>query len=207
MLGGATGEEAQIESVTLRLANLEITITARVTGGEVSSIAGGFELVSEPHTPAGRGLSGSSSHPDFDRALENRALSATTIRSLESLPLHFLDTFIGRLRPSGSEWTPKARLARAFQCGVAAGRRLAGEYSEFAAQSIPLRNTVYVVLRAPELEPFWTASYSVYISAVGSRDPRGGSDFHRDSVSHAFPSKAEAEGYCVGARQPWPQER
>lgn len=207
MLGGATLEEAQIESVTLRLANLEITITARVIGGEVSSIASGFELVSEPHTPADSGLTGISTHPSFDRALENRALSATTIGALEALPLPFLDNRIGRLRPSGSEWTPKARVARAFQCGVAAGRRLAGEYSEFTAQGIPFRNTVHVVLKAPNLEPFWTASYSVYISAVGSRDPRGGSDFHRDSVSHAFPSKAEAEGYCVGARQPWPQER
>eukprot|EP00438_Fugacium_kawagutii_P032233 Skav231693 [mRNA] locus=scaffold597:1127874:1128491:+ [translate_table: standard] len=201
--GEPTGE--QIESVTFRLANLEISIAARVVEEEVSSTASGFELVTDTPTPGVAFSSGTPSYPQ-DRGLENRVLAASTPRELEELSLLFLGFLTGRLRATGSEWTPRARIARAFQCGIAAGRRLSSETCSFAAQAIPFRNTVYVVLRVPDLEPFWTSSYGTYISAVGSQSPPSGSEFHPESVSHAFPTKAEAEAYCVGARRPWPRQ-
>ena len=205
----STGPAGTEHSVTVRLGDLELTITARrVPAAGPSSDDGGFELVS---ASAAEVTEGPESTPppeafagEVTFALQERALAAVTIHQLENFGAPFLSFFSDRLRPIHPTWTPRARIARAFRAGVAAQRRLSGVFCESASLALPLRNSIYICLRGGDNpEPFWTTSYTLYIGRVrGAR-----SDFHRDSVSHAFPSKAEGEAYLVGACQPWPSHR
>ena len=105
-------------------------------------------------------------------------------------------------RPSG--WTPLARLGRAYRAGLVAKSNLADEPVWLNAPSIPLRDTVYVVLRGkPGQRAGWTTTYGVYARAVSGGDQ---SRFHPQSVSHAFATKTEAEAYVLGAEVEWPLE-
>ena len=62
---------------------------------------------------------------------------------------------------------------------------------------IDLPNTVYVVLRAPGFEtPLVCTRGADYRQVVGN--------FDRDTLSHGFPSVAEAKIYCAGAEVPYP---
>lgn len=195
-------------SVTVRLGDLELTITARrVQPAGSSSSDGGFELVSATAVEAPEASVSTPSPEAFagevTLAVQERVLAATAVAQLESLVLPFLSFFSARLRPVHSIWTPRARIARAFRAGVSAQRRLSGIYCDSSALGLPLRNTIYICLRGGDNpEPFWTTSYSVYVGRVrGDR-----ADFHQDSVSQAFPSRAEVEAYLVGACQPWPAQ-
>lgn len=183
-----------IETVTIQIANLELTITARVLSeGRASSVEASA-------VPAAR--------VQVNAQLQDQALAATTPGLCSNLPIPFLDHLAPRLRGTGtsSEWGPQARIGRAFRAGVVARRQLAGEYQAGTSPAIPFRNTIYVVLRDRiGGHSFWTHSYGVYGAAV--KDPRGQEDFHQESVSHAFASRAEAEAYVAGAGEPWPQQR
>lgn len=180
-----------IETVTIQIANLELTITARVLEGRATS-------VSASAAPAAR--------VEVNRRLQDQALAATTASQCASLEIPFLDHLAPRLRGSGtgSEWTAQARIGRAFRAGVVARQQIAGIYQSGTSPAIPFRNTIYIVLRdRVGGQAFWTHSYGSYGAAV--QDPSGRESFHQESVSHAFASRAEAEAYVAGAGEPWPQ--
>ena len=197
-----SGED--VESVTLRLANLEISISVRQVGG-APSLATDFELVSSAGEPS---TSVDQVDSVVDRygitfSLENQALRAQLPSELAALPLAFLQHLVAKLRGQDSTWTPTARIGRAFRAGIIARRRLDGNYLDEASPSVPFRNTYYLVLRGRgNSHGFWTSSYNIYCTGVrGSGGPRG---FHPDTISHAFATHAEAEAYLAGARRPWP---
>ena len=101
-------------------------------------------------------------------------------------------------RLSGGGVTYQFRAARAFEAGFWARLTLAGLVPKpRATQGLNLRPTVYIVLRARNL--------------ASATRVHNASDFYRVtgrlddySVSHSFPSLAEAEAYCTGAGVPLP---
>ena len=198
-----------VESVTLRLANLEITVSVRSVGESSGSEQAHprLEVVSRgpaPNTAApGAFVEAEEGLLPFSAELEAAAFAARTPADLLALDLAFLNHLVPRLRGTDPVWNPRARIARAFHCGVVAGRRLGGEIVEGASPGLPFRNSFYICLRGPgNSVGFWTADFGKYINRVGT----GRNSFHPDSVSHAFPSRAEGEAYLAGARVQWPAE-
>ena len=190
-----------VDSVTVQLAGLEISITARRLPGSVPVSIG-----ASSSAPSILGhLSGvPGGAPTFPLALGRAALAARSAADLRALELPFLDYLRPRLTGASPEWTPQARLARAFAAGFAAALRLEGETHNHSSLGTTFRNSFYIVLRAPRHpEGFWTPNYGLYIAEVGPSSPA--SDFHHTSASHAFPTRAEAEAYLIGAQRPWPQ--
>ena len=131
-------------------------------------------------------------------------VGACTPAQLLELDLSPVDSWVPRLSACG-EWSPFARLGRALRAGVAARVRLSGQSTAVCeSPRLTAQNRIYVVLRAAPHHPAgWTGCYNIYISKV-----RGGAGekFHRDSVSHAFASRAEASAYILGAGSSWPPE-
>ena len=191
-----------VEELTFRLGNLEIGISVRrapsPTRSDVETASStGWEFVDQQE-PVAVPLY------EFPRSLEAAALRASTASELSGLPLDFLSPLARQLRGSDLTWTPRARIARAFKAGVLGALRLAGETSNQSSIRIPYRNTFYVVLRSPRARNGgWTNDYGIYIRAVSPLQSRQLS-FDPTSVSHACPSRAEAEAYLAGSRQPWP---
>ena len=191
-------QDPEIETVVVQLANLELTITARVLPST------GTRSIEVAPSSSERAATFEDPHRISER-LENQAIAATSATACAALPLRFLSHLTSRLRGSGEEWNPQARLGRAFRAEVVSRRQLDGLIQEGQSPSIPHRNSVYVVLRDQHHGvAFWTSSYSVYGSAVFEE---GGRHFSNRSISHAFASQAEAEAYCAGARTRWPAER
>ena len=193
-----------VESVTFQLANLEISISVRQIDG-APSLTTDFEVVSAPGEPTSSiDLVDSVVDPyGISPTLERRALKAQLPSELAALPLSFLGHLTAKLRGQDSEWTPAARVGRAFRAGVIARKRLDGNYLDEVSPNTPFRNAYYLVLRGRgNSHGFWTSSYNTYIAGVrGSGGSRG---FHPDTISHAFATHAEAEAYLAGARRPWP---
>lgn len=192
--------EQELETVIVRIANLELTITARALPEHRAS-------VSVAPAASSRGSAATFFDPfSISEQLEDQAISAATTRELSALPLHFLSGHTSRLRGSDQHWTPTARAGRAFRAGVVARRQLDGIVQEGQSLGTPFRNSIYVVLRDRDSSSaFWTPNYPVYARAVLETNNRN--NFARGTISHAFASRAEAEIYCVGARVQWPQER
>lgn len=203
MLGPSADDS--VESLTVRIANLELTISVRQLSPRATSSTG-FELVTDlPTVPSVQPTQAAPEEPlvifDFSPALERQAIEAITPRALEALHLNFLQYLVVKLRSGAQGWSPKARIARAFRAGVLAGKRLSGEAPEESRPAIPFRNSYYICLRRAGGGPgFWTCDYGGYIRAVGS--PEGG--FDSRSISHSFPTRAESEAFLVGAKRPWP---
>lgn len=191
--------EGDLETVIVRLAGLELTISAR----RLPSTAGTSIGVSS--SPLQEGAAVFFDPHSISQELENRAIQASTAGALAELPLPFLSGYISRLRGADPNWTPQARIGRAFRAGVVARRQLDGLVQEGQSLGVPFRNSVYVVLRDRDHSiSFWTSSYTVYANAVLER---GRDRFSDESISHAFPTQTEAEVYCAGARTRWPAER
>lgn len=206
---GASTPPDGVESITVVLAGLEITISARPVSGSAASVSD-YELVSSvggsQPAPAETvvGERGGGPH-SFPLSLEEAAIAAATPTALSALPLDFLGHLVGQLRGADRTWTPRARIARAFRAGVLGRRRLDGHLQEEVSPSIPFRNSYYVVLRARDGAPgFWTTNYGTYILGVGANRPSTG--FDSCSISHAFATRAEAAAYLAGARSSWPIE-
>ena len=194
--------DPEVESVTVTLAGLELTISAR----RVDNTAAASVEVAASGSVVGP------VYPPFEEVVVN-PYSITTELEEEVIPLRepealrvvnlpFLAYLENRLRLGTGQWTPKARLARAFRAGVIARRQLDNSFQSGTSPGIPYRNSVYVCLREPGnvVVGFWTTSFAVYI-----RRTRGHhQDFHPDCVSHAFPSQSEAEAYLIGAQRLWP---
>ena len=206
-------EDTDLESVTLRIANLEIAVSVRVVEpGVYSQQSLGLQISPQRRATPSVAASVAASSPvgrptglfEFDEALEELAIQAETPQLCAALPLGFLAHLVGRLRGQPSSgWSPQARIGRAFRAGVIAARRLRGELRPERSPSLPnLRNSFYICLRGGLVDtPFWTSSYSTYVARTRER-----ASTTDESVSHAFPSQAESSAFLVGARSEWPQE-
>ena len=192
------GQDSSVESVTVQLAGLELTISARrLTSADPSqpaeepSVGPTPEVTSDPY--------------NISTELEEEIIAARDAAALAAVLLPFLTFLEARLTGRHPVWTARARLARAFRAGVIARRHLNGEFQEGTSLGIPYRNSVYIALREPgnNIAGFWTSSYSTYVRRAGRNNP-GNGNFHPDSISHAFPSAAEGEAYLLGARRRWP---
>lgn len=197
----------EVESVTIRLASLELTISVRRLDSVPSSSLG-FEVVSTvPESVTSSVLPTAPEEPvlifDFEAGIEDRVIATQTARTLEQFPLPFLAYLVVKLRSGVEGWSPKARIARAFRAGVIAGRRLNGIVLHENSLTIPLRNSYYICLRRAAGGPgFWTCNYARYHQAVVGPDGR----LCDWSISQGFPSRAEVEAFLVGSRRPWPRE-
>ncbi len=199
-------DNSDVESVTVRLAGLDITLTARRVGTTASAgVSAEVEGAETEPTHSPWVDPGVDDPFQISVELEQEAISASGPAALAALNLPFLAYLVPRLRSTTSAWTPVARLHRAFRAGVIAHRRLNGEVLDESSEGVPLRNTFYICLRTAGncTIGFWTAGYAIYWSRVRSNVT---DEFHPDSISHAFPSRAEAEAYLRGARRRWPPE-
>lgn len=194
-----------VEEVTIRLANLELTISVREVGatssGGTGVTASGYELISSAQTPEPAiELVG----PTLPAAVEQSLLEATSARALAGFHLDFLARFANKLRGTDRDWTPRARVARAYRAGLIARLRLEGEVLEHTSPTTPYRVGYYLVLRSPRHPSgCWTTDYNKYLSAVAPSTAH--QTFADTSVSHGFASHAESEAYLVGAARPWPR--
>ena len=131
--------------------------------------------------------------------------AATTPVLLLALDLQPVEHLTSRLRSYG-DWSPLARLAFALRAGYGARLVLAGRRSTLfhVVRQSGVPNRFYIVLRgAPDHRPGWTDSFAVYRTHVAGS---GSERFHRESVSHAFASKAEVEAFLIGAGRRWPPQ-
>ncbi len=198
-----------VETVTITLAGLELTISARpapsTTRGEPARIV--VESASASESTPERSTDLVVYHDPFSlpEELKDQAVRAATIADLAAIPLPFLAYLTPQLRTANQEWTARARLARAFRAGVIGRKRIEGQYLDEVSLGLPLRNQIYICLRGRfGGSPFWTKSYGIYLDRVRSDIP--GQTFESESISHAFPSRAEVQAYLVGAQFQWPQE-
>ena len=199
--------EATVESLTVQLAGLELTITARRLSGTRSGSAStaSFEVVSAGAVQEVSDASSAAADGIPLTEIEARAFSALTASQCADLVrlLPFLDPLVAKLSASSGEWTPAARIGRAYRAGVLAGLRLSGRISELDSLSVPFRNVYYLVLRGACGGPAcWTTSYRTYLTKVG----RPGEKFEDQSISQALPSHAEASAFLSGAGKTWPPQ-
>ncbi len=104
----------------------------------------------------------------------------------------------------GSNLSPFQRAERAWKIGFWARFCLEGRLQRpRPSPGINLANQCYIVLRAPGFEvPLLALRASEYRQVVG--------DFKNNTLSHGFPTQAEARAYCEGAGvkfpdRPWHQ--
>eukprot|EP00438_Fugacium_kawagutii_P033184 Skav219798 [mRNA] locus=scaffold147:115277:117782:- [translate_table: standard] len=176
-----TAPDPLVESITVQLAGLELTITATpvASGGYSRGSGSEFELV-------GPGSPSTFLQPSSPE-LQALVLETTSPLALAALPIDLDERLLRALRSSHPEWSARARLARAYRAGLAAAIRLGGELSPVTSPAIPFRNSIYIVLRCEDYpNGFWTSSYRTYINAVGE-----GSGLQPRSISHALASRAE----------------
>eukprot|EP00434_Breviolum_minutum_P044673 symbB.v1.2.039927.t1/scaffold6870.1/size28492/3 len=144
-------DESAVETLTVQLAGLELTITARRLPGGDSGFASStsFELVSSGAAQAETSVIDPADGFSLEW-IERQALAATTAQQCADFArlLPFLDPLVAKLSASSGEWTPAARIGRAYRAGVLAGLRLSGRTSELDSLSVPFRNIYYVVLEA-----------------------------------------------------------
>ena len=151
-----------------------------------------------------RAVAGPAPTTDLTPELRALVLETSSPLALAALPVPLLDLKAPLLRSQHSVWSGRARLGRAFRAGIIAKIRLDGDLCELSSPSIPQRNAFYICLRCSRYpRGFWSSSYQSYIELIGTR---GSSSLESGSISHAFPSKVEAEVYAAGANQPWPIE-
>ena len=185
--------DQELESVIVRIAGLELTITARRVGLQVSESQTGSSssadaAASEANgVPTGEPDSGFRDPFQITRAIENEVVRAVTPADLVAINLPFLTYLERRLKDCYSNgvvtWSAKARVVRAFRAGCLAFRRLNGELASDTSPGLPLRNSFYICVREPgnNLRGFWTTSYSLYWNRVKSEI--SSHEFHPDSLS------------------------
>eukprot|EP00435_Cladocopium_sp_Y103_P013032 s978_g3.t1 len=210
-----TSESSDSELV-LRYGELEISVRSRAGSHHThtSSVAGSpapgspvltsaTSYQSAGETPLAGPRASATSVAERRALLESELLAARSPEDFLSLDLQVVEHLLPwqRARSCGG-WTPAARLGRAYRAGLIAKANLSDEPVYLTSPPIPLRNTVYVVLRGKPGQPAgWTTEYGIYFRAVS-----GGaqSNFHPQSVSHAFATRAEVEAYLLGAEAEWP---
>ena len=161
--------------------------------GQSSSSVGTWSLVG-PSTP-----------PPWTEDWEAAIISAVTPEAVLQLDLSPVRRLLSRIRTTSNGWTPLARLGRALRAGIEARQKLDTGYAAPGSTSaVTLPTKIYLVLRpAPGGQAGWTEDFNLFARQV--RAPN--SNLHPQSVSHGFPSRAEAEAFLLGARREWPRGR
>lgn len=135
-------------------------------------------------------------------AWETELLAASSPDEVLAVDLEPVDHLGARISSTSAGWSPRARLGRALRAGLIARRLLDGlsvRPANIGGPTLPTR--FYIILRAaPGRLAGWTEDYILYRDQVIHRD----GNFHSGTVSQAFASRAEAEAYLLGAREPWP---
>ena len=144
--------------------------------------------------------------PEFERAI----LKARTARELERLVPTLLLTSANHpsLDSLSPAWNPVTRIGRALRAGISAHRVLTGQFPKQAqSPSLPFKNEVYICLRCLRIEEgWWTRDYEIYFLCIENPHSEGVREIQQYSVSHSFPTLAEAEVFLRGARRQWPRE-
>ncbi len=204
---------ASLDRVIQQLQDLRLALDSAPTPGTPGATSRtSFEWISssEPEPaaaqpPQPQGLPAGQASPwtsGWDFALQVAGGPADFL----ALDLSPLDQLLASSRIlTAGEWTPLARLARGLAAGRSARRGLlAGHFSQDTTVALPfgLRNCFYVCLYCPSHpQGFWTGSSKVYFQNI--KGPQG-ERFHPESVSHSFPSRAEAAAFLLGAQAEWP---
>ena len=174
--------------------SLELPIRRR-SGQARTNTADDFQIVVPPATGPVRSVT------------DHEIVSANSLETLLELDIPELLPLARRLTGAPDGWTGWARVTRVYQAGVGARLRLEGGRKVSSLPLPGLRNSYYIVLRAPDLENgCWTRNYSSYVVVVRDGSLQAG-NFDRDSASHSFPSQAEADAYLLGTRRQWPPFR
>ena len=143
----------------------------------------------------------SASH-EVSRASTSSAAAAETRASIEAsfdpCPARVL-VLSSRLHQSSTRLGPTERIQRAWKAGQWAGAVRQGRVSSpNRTPTIDLPNKYYVVVRSPNhRQPAVYHSRREYFAALGRLESS-------DSISHGFPSEAEARAYLAGAGEDYP---
>ncbi|OLP74955.1 hypothetical protein AK812_SmicGene45344, partial [Symbiodinium microadriaticum] len=195
-----SGAENSVDRLVLQFSGLRITIEQ----GEASASArepsptGSFILVegdsAGSQTETGPLARGSQASPSRAGSSPDEAfLDATTLAALGALELGPLARFARGLASVG-DWSPAARVARAYRAGLSAKSVLEGR-TDYQASSLPVptRNRIYVVLRCrAEPEGFVTDNFRTFLGRV-PKDQVG--RLEKFAVCHAFASRSEASAF------------
>lgn len=164
-----------------------------VVGSSATSEAASWSVVE---------LAEASSFAPWSWEWESALLAASSPEEVLAVDLSVIDHLSNRLRTTSAGWSPRARLGRAFRAGLIARQVLDKHYvkpANLGGPTLPCR--FYIILRAASGRlSGWTDDYIQYRDQVITKD--GG--FAAGTVSQAFASRAEAEAYLLGAREPWP---
>ena len=201
-----------MDRLVLQFSGLRITIEQRGASASARepSPADSFVLVegeaaTGSQTETGPLARGSSASPAEAGASSDEAfLDATTLVDLSALELGPLSRFTRGLASVG-EWSPAARVARAYRAGISARAVLEGR-SDYQASSLPVptRNRIYVVLRCrAEPQGFVTDNFRTFLDRV-PKDKVG--RLEKFAVCHAFASRSEASAFVEASGKQWPQE-
>lgn len=207
-----------VEELTVRLGDLEISVRRRgdhpgelsaessLTGLRASAVSAESGAEASAIASLSQWSVAGSIEP-WSPAWREALLAATTpaaILEVDLQPVEHLD-LERRITGTSGGWTARARVGRALRAGIAARGKLAGAAVVVPFPQLDLSNCIYVVLcGAPGKEPCFCHTAKVYFTVVRAS---GSDGIHPSSVSHAFPSRAEAEAYAIGAQERWPQER
>ena len=194
-----SGESAEGEVVEITLRFRELSITVRGPAAQASQLVGDL---TRQHTSTTR--TPSPTHSDSQYSFVSSAAPATLGRreTREEIERSFSPcpdfTAAGR-RLSGSSYSGESRLRRAWRAGQWARATLEGRiHSPNRTEQLDLRSRIYVVLRTDSSDtPRAFSTPHSYFRCIGRLANSG-------SVSHAFPSEAEARAYCEGAHRTFP---
>ena len=178
--------QSQLRALTLAVGRLAAAVDSQhhiPTQGAVAaaSVAGGE---SSYRSPSVASSSASTSQVYNELALQ-----------IPAIPDHVAELASALRRGSVDS---KERASRAWTIGYWARFTLEGRVSKpRPSPPIGLPNAVYVVIRAPAISsPTVCTKGSDYRALVG--------EFDNSTLSHGFPSAAEAKIYCAGANIPYP---
>eukprot|EP00438_Fugacium_kawagutii_P022150 Skav235748 [mRNA] locus=scaffold803:24495:31367:+ [translate_table: standard] len=152
----------ELSDLVLRFGDLEIEVrrvASTANPADRASLAGLRAPVGSP-AASSTGVTSTAAAPE---ASDSDLLTATTPSALENLVLHSVADLCERLRASSfGDWTPRARVARAYRAGVAARLKLASILAAVPDSPVipSARNHVYIVLRGkPGSSAGWAESF------------------------------------------------
>ena len=206
----------EVEELSVQLGDLTIRISKRTDQPDLppssevirespapSGALAGSSGASHSATQAGRGSAQSetwelvtpTSPAPWTEDWEAALVAAVTPEAILQLDLSPVRHLLSRIRTTSNGWTPLARLGRALRAGIQARQKLDTGYSHPGSTSaVTLPTKVYLVLQpAPGGQTGWTEDFHTFARQV--REPN--TNLHPHSVSHGFPSRAEADAYLL----------
>ena len=198
MQPGQTSDDDLI-SLCVQFRGLSVTVQGRIAPALefVREFTGEAPAASAPQASSHGPSSGTPSQEGYLRIPETRDSIA---RSFGPCPADLLKS--GSRLSGSASLSGEERIKRAFVAGQWASATCSGRVSSpNRTPTLDLGNRFYCVLRAQgqDCERVFTSSKE-YFSFVG--DLQG-----PESVSHAFPSEAEAKAFFAGARRPYPSSQ